>query len=63
MKMEETFLKHLSLPKSPVNELEPIDLEEINNPQYIGHYVNEIMDHLRETEVELILDHFVSKPL
>jgi len=32
-------------------DLDPVDLEEINNPQYVAIYAKEIFDYLRSEEV------------
>lgn len=47
------YLKTLISPEGSPQEVDPIDMDEINNPQYVGPYVNDIMAHLRDTEVNL----------
>lgn len=44
------YLKTLMAAETPVTELDSFDKEQLNNPQYIVPYVDEIMEHLRETE-------------
>jgi len=44
------YLKSLISPETQTNEIPSSDQKELNNPQYVIPYVNEIMDHLRETE-------------
>jgi len=45
------FLKTLLANDGQVEELDDVDLEVAHNPQYVSDYVHEIMEHLRETEV------------
>lgn len=44
------YLKTLLAAETPASELDSFDKEQLNNPQYIVPYVDEIMEHLRETE-------------
>lgn len=46
------FLKTLMSPETDSEEIDAVDMDELNNPQYLVHYVNEIMAHLRDTEVD-----------
>jgi len=44
------YLKTLIAAETPSSELDTFDKDQLNNPQYIVPYVDEIMDYLRETE-------------
>jgi cyclin B len=44
------YLKTLLGADTQVDELDSVDLPDVNNPQYVCEYVNEVMAYLRETE-------------
>ena len=46
------YLKTLLGADTQVDEIDSVDLPDVNNPQYVCEYVNEVMAYLRETEVK-----------
>jgi len=49
------YLKTLLGADTQVDEIDSVDLPDVNNPQYVCEYVNEVMTYLRETEVNNII--------